>query len=75
MKSVTEAEFKEFVNNYPNTLHQSVIKKAHPPKLEYNDFSKGNYPESLVCWANLYDSIRDFGGPDENRPNEYYISN
>jgi hypothetical protein len=71
MKKVTDVEFKLFVEGYPSELYQGFIKKAHPPRQEYNDFSIGQYPDSVVAYISMYHISDDI--EDQNRPNEYFV--
>lgn len=41
--------FKQFVDNYPKKLERYVSQIVDPPIVSYNDFSRGNYPDSVVA--------------------------
>ncbi len=49
MKRVTHDEFHDFINNYPNKLEIDIVHFCEPPLKQYNDFSLGNWPESVVA--------------------------
>jgi hypothetical protein len=49
MKPVTRDEFEQFVTTYPRVLERDVARMAEPPVVTYNDFSLGNWPESIVA--------------------------
>lgn len=49
-KSVTEAEFKKFIGEYPNKLEVNVTTICEPPLINYNDFTRAPYwPDSVVA--------------------------
>lgn len=56
MKSVTKEEFLEFIKNYPRKLSFNTDGRGEPPFSTYNDFTLGNYPDSIVasCFRNDY---------------------
>jgi hypothetical protein len=49
MKSVTRDEFEQFVTTYPRVLDRDVAMMAEPPVVTFNDFTLGNWPESIVA--------------------------
>lgn len=68
-KEVTKEEFQDFVRNYPNKLEWNVSGACDPPLGSYNDFTLGNWSESVVAKVFLMDGSDYYGG----RTNEYYI--
>jgi hypothetical protein len=48
-KRVTEAEFAAFLKVYPRKLEADVYAIPEPPWVQYNDFTLGNWPESIVA--------------------------
>ena len=49
MKKVTKEEFKEFIVNYANKLEFDMLGTFEPPLKSYNDFTLGDWPESIVA--------------------------
>jgi hypothetical protein len=49
MKEVTKYEFYEFVKKYPNDLVTDCCGMSEPPTITYNDFTLGNWPQSVVA--------------------------
>jgi len=54
MTEVTKEEFKHFINNYPNKLIKDTYMICEPPVLTWNDFTKGDWPISVVASKVLY---------------------
>jgi hypothetical protein len=50
----TQAEFDAFIATYPNPLKRDVIAFAEPNILQFNDFTLGMWPESVVAQYDLY---------------------
>ncbi len=48
---VTEKEFKNFLIEYPDRLVKNVAGMFDPPLLTYNDFTLGNWPDSVVAFC------------------------
>lgn len=73
MKSVSKSEFQDFISNYPGKLEVDICGLCDPPMVSYNDFSIGEWPESIVAKTWKYDEEPGecFYKPEENR--EYYI--
>lgn len=56
MKSVTEAEFKEYLKNYPRKLDYDCNATCDPPAISYNDFELADkWPYSVVASTHAYD--------------------
>jgi hypothetical protein len=55
MQLVTYAAFKTFVEAYPRKLERDVFGAYEPPLVTYNDFTLGNWPESVVASCSLDD--------------------
>nr|DAH57223.1 MAG TPA: hypothetical protein [Caudoviricetes sp.] len=69
-KQVSEAEFKEFIDNYPNKLEFNVSRMCEPPMGSHNDFSDGKiWPESMVTQVILTNGEAYY----DNEPNTYFI--
>ena len=56
----TPEEFKAFIDAYPRPLTRSISGIYEPPLATFNDFTLGDYPESVVA---MY---RTCGGDPEN---------
>lgn len=54
MKKVTKEEFDKFIENYPRKLEYSVLTICSPEKGQYNDFTLGVWPKSVVASFNLW---------------------
>lgn len=48
-RPVTPEELREFVANYPRRPETDVWGVSEPPMITWNDFTLGNWPESVVC--------------------------
>lgn len=46
---VTEDELKAFIQGYGKPLEKDVFRALEPPLVTYNDFTLGNWPESIVA--------------------------
>lgn len=44
-------EFYDFINNYPRKLKKDVNHISEPPTITWNDFTKGDWPESVIATA------------------------
>jgi hypothetical protein len=49
VKTVTKEEFEQFIATYPRSLDRDVAMMCEPPVVTYNDFSLGDWPESIVA--------------------------
>jgi len=56
MKPVKHEEFYKFIDNYPNKLEVDVSHICDPPLKTWNDFSLGNWPESIVAKCKVFDN-------------------
>lgn len=54
MKEVTKEEFDNFIANYPRKLDYAVLTICSPEKGQYNDFTLGDWPKSVVASFNLW---------------------
>lgn len=68
LKTLNEAEFKEWIATYPNKLERDVFGAAEPPLVTWNDFTRAPYwPDSVVasCKAGsgIYNVIADLNAP------------
>jgi hypothetical protein len=50
---VNQQQFEEFIKTYPCRLERDVYGAFEPPLVTYNDFTEGNWPESVVAWHPL----------------------
>jgi hypothetical protein len=48
-KPCTAEEFDSFLKAYPRPLERDVAGMYEPPLVTYNDFTLGNWPESVVA--------------------------
>jgi hypothetical protein len=55
---VTKEEFYAFVAVYPRPLETDVVRFCEPPVKTWNDFTLGNWPQSVVASCTL-----PMGGP------------
>ncbi|MBQ8570317.1 MAG: hypothetical protein IJ444_02265 [Kiritimatiellae bacterium] len=67
---VSKDEFYEFVKSYPNKLAFDTTGICDPPLSSYNDFTRGNWPESMVAKVYRNDILPKEWNPGEN---EYYL--
>lgn len=69
-KQVTETEFKEFLDSYPNKLEFNVSRMCEPPMGSHNDFTDGKvWPESMVTKVILTNGEAYYN----HEPNTYYV--
>lgn len=68
-RQVTKEEFEKFISEYPNELEEDVARMFEPPLKTWNDFSKGEWPDSAVAFCHLYDGSEYHGGKQP----EYFI--
>lgn len=56
-KDVTKEQFEEFLKTVPNAdkIETAVHRTYEPPLKSYNDFSLGNWPESIIAYVILDD--------------------
>jgi len=48
-KPVTPEEFDNFLLAYPRPLDRHLTAICEPPQISYNDFTLGNWPDSVVA--------------------------
>ena len=61
-RSVEKAEFDAFLKAYPSdVLHKDITGICEPSMVSYNDFSRGNWPQSIVASVQLFS---EFGETD-----------
>jgi len=65
MKAVTEEEFREFIEKYPRELDFRTIMICDPPIGEYNDFTLGRPPNSIVAYF-TYGEDKPTSNPNNN---------
>jgi hypothetical protein len=57
----TKAQFDEFLANYPRQLEHDVLAICQPERVQYNDFTLGSWPRSVVAefsaWGCTPDNI------------------
>lgn len=57
LRDCTEAELRAFVAAYPRRLEFDVYRAGDPPYCTYNDFTLGNWPDSVVAsYVAAYDA-------------------
>ncbi|WP_186276355.1 hypothetical protein [Burkholderia gladioli] len=65
MRKVTKEEFDAFLTTYPRPLTMDVLRICEPEQVQYNDFSLGKWPASVVAaydaWGHTEGNIF---GPD-----------
>jgi hypothetical protein len=49
MKHCTKEELEAFVATYPRPLERDVFAASEPPLVTFNDFTLGNWPDSVVA--------------------------
>ena len=54
MKKVNREEYIKFINEYPRELVRDVYAVFEPPLITYNDFTLGNWPDSIVAKEQMY---------------------
>ena len=54
LKEVTKEEFNAFIDNYPTPLEYSILTICYPEKGQYNDFTLGDWPISVVASFSLW---------------------
>lgn len=67
-KDVTREELDAYVKTYPRRLERNVTRICDPWMVNYNDFTLGNWPESMVARYSEGDPPNDPGywGPERN---------
>ena len=72
-KQVSREEYQAFIENYPRKLVKDVCSISEPPLITFNDFTLGNWPESIVARTWAYSDILEdrYYEPIETR--KYYI--
>ena len=74
-KEVSEQEFNEYINNYPNKLEWDYYNVPIPPEKTANDFSNGKvWPESVVAKIELNTSMKGHS-LYKGEKDKYYILN
>lgn len=70
---VTREEYQEFIENYPRELVKHVCAIVEPPLITFNDFTLGDWPDSVVSRTWAYSDIKGdrYYEPMEKR--RYYI--
>lgn len=71
MKIVTKEEFETFVKQYSGKLVRHITRFCDPDLVSYNDFEKGNWPDSVVASIVLNSDAP----PSLVAPNVYRILN
>ena len=73
-KDVSKEKFDNFVSSYPKPLEMDVTGICEPPVLSYNDFTKGDWPDSVVATVMLYEDYpKDGKAPYRWAPNIYSL--
>lgn len=67
-KEVSKEEFEQYLRDYPRKLVKDYCGISEPPLVSYNDFTLGDFPESIV--AKFHDEKMGYC-PD--RPIKYLI--
>lgn len=69
-RNVTQAEFEEHLRSWPRPLERDIFGAFEPPLVTYNDFTFGNWPESVVASTDLEHTTfrihRGVGGAQQN---------
>lgn len=74
MKDVDKAQFAAFLKSYPRPLTVDVVGIGEPPARQWNDFTLGAWPESVVASESLYESYpKDGKEPYRWSENTYRI--
>ncbi len=74
MKSVSKEEYEKYIDKYPRKLVRDVYAVCDPPLITYNDFTLGEWPNSVVASTHLYsDDVNDYFYVSESR-RSYYIA-
>ena len=68
-REVTGEEFSAFMENYPRPLSKDIARRYEPALFTANDFSLGNWPESIVAKASLTEGEAYY----DHEPTKYYI--
>jgi len=66
--TVTKEEFDKFIQAYPRELLRDVFHANEPPIVTYNDFTLGDWPDSVVAAYSVGDlpGAHYYYGPDSN---------
>lgn len=64
LKPATKEEFLDFLNSYPNHLEIDTLMMCEPNLQQYNDFTLGCWPTSVVCDIRL---LKEWGEEDTYR--------
>jgi hypothetical protein len=60
-RQVTKEEFDSHIRAWPRTLEFNIYGAHEPPLATFNDFTLGNWPESVVASYNKDDWLDDDG--------------
>ena len=69
-KQVTKEDFYNFIDSHPTKLGFDTTGICEPPISSYNDFSRGNWPDSMVAKVYRNDMLPKEWNAGEN---EYYL--
>ena len=69
-KQVTKEDFYNFIDSYPTKLDFDTTGICDPPLSSYNDFTRGNWPDSMVAKVYRNDMLPKEWNAGEN---EYYL--
>lgn len=69
-RRVSKEEFNSFVKSYPANLDFDTTGICDPPLSSYNDFSRGNWPDSMVAKVYRNDMLPKEWNAGEN---EYFL--
>lgn len=69
-RRVTKEEFNNFIKSYPANLDFDTTGICDPPLSSYNDFTRGNWPDSMVAKVYRNDMIPKEWNAGEN---EYFL--
>lgn len=73
-RDASKEELDAFIVAYPRPLVKDVSGIWEPPVMAYNDFTKGNWPDSIVATVVLYESYpKDGKAPYKWAPNTHRV--
>jgi len=55
--TVDYEEFCEFLGNYPRPFERDVCQIFEPALVTYNDFTLGDWPESIIAKHRIFDDV------------------
>ena len=67
---VTKEEFNSFIKSYPANLDFDTTGICDPPLSSYNDFTRGDWPDSMVAKVYRNDMLPKEWNAGEN---EYFL--